>query len=89
MKEFTLDLAGTYSADDFYEYLGEYISIPSYFGYNLDALWDLLTDVREETAIHIVNAEEARSTLPKFIRGLERIASRLDKEEENVRIVFE
>lgn len=36
---------------DFYAALSSALGLPSYFGGNLDALWDVLTDLAEPTAL--------------------------------------
>lgn len=37
--------------DDFYTALRNALELPDYVGANLDALWDVLTDLREPTAV--------------------------------------
>lgn len=88
MNEILIDLSGIFSADEFYEYLGTKIDLPSYFGYNLDALKDVLTDISSETVIRIENTEETRAVMPKFIRGLERLSKDLESEGYPVQIII-
>lgn len=42
MKKIILDFACITSLSDFYQQLGHHISLPDYFGNNLDALWDIV-----------------------------------------------
>ncbi len=44
-----------------HRYLAEMLSLPDYYGRNLDALYDCLTDL-DETEIRFVNLEEAGDT---------------------------
>jgi len=39
------------STDDFYRELADALGWPGYFGRNLDALWDCLTDLTDPTAV--------------------------------------
>ena len=41
------------------------LGFPSYYGNNLDALYDCLTDLFEETEITVTNAEYLKSSLEK------------------------
>ena len=43
MKEVAIDFSNIESNDDFYRQLGDKMSLPAYFGNNLDALYDVLT----------------------------------------------
>jgi RNAse (barnase) inhibitor barstar len=44
-------LAPSGSAEEFYEELASGLRLPSWFGRNLDALWDVLTDLPGPTAL--------------------------------------
>jgi RNAse (barnase) inhibitor barstar len=63
------------STADLYAALARSLDLPSWFGANLDALWDCLTDLTEPTAL--VLAEWARYEdaepvqAPRFIRLLQ------------------
>ena len=61
-------------------YLQYKLDLPAYYGKNLDALYDCLTDLAEDTTI-IVNAGaacgECAASMPKLLRVLE------DAQEEN------
>ena len=55
MIEITLD--GTMGMDAIHTQLAETFRFPDYYGRNLDALYDCLTDVQEDARIRLVNAE--------------------------------
>lgn len=40
-----------------HDYLKDMFDFPDYYGKNLDALFDCLTDIGVETEIHLVNSE--------------------------------
>ena len=39
-----LDLSGILDEETFHEYVSKKLDFPGYYGFNLDALWDCLTD---------------------------------------------
>ena len=41
------------STEEIHDYIAEELSFPSYYGKNLDALYDVLTDLSRETRIRI------------------------------------
>lgn len=53
MKTITLDFSNITSMDEVYKVLKSNLCLPDYFGYNLDALYDVLTDISKETQIDI------------------------------------
>ena len=55
MIEITLD--GTMGMDAIHAQLAETFRFPDYYGRNLDALYDCLTEVQEDARIRLVNAE--------------------------------
>jgi RNAse (barnase) inhibitor barstar len=44
-------LASSGSTSDFYDHLASALRLPDWFGRNLDALWDVLTDLSAPTAL--------------------------------------
>lgn len=64
------------------DYLKEQLELPSYYGGNLDAMYDALTTIREDTEIYISKYENA--TDRSFNRYMERFLHVLhDAEMEN------
>lgn len=53
MKKIELNLNIPSSKEELHEYLMEMFDFPDYYGKNLDALYDCLTDIDEPTAIGI------------------------------------
>ena len=56
MRKVTLDFGGPVSAAgltrrEIHEYIAEKMAFPEYYGHNLDALYDCLTDISEPTAV--------------------------------------
>ena len=55
MIEITLD--GAMGMDVIHDRLAETLHFPAYYGRNLDALYDCLTEVQEDARIQLLNAE--------------------------------
>ncbi|MCR4584691.1 MAG: barstar family protein [Lachnospiraceae bacterium] len=72
----TIDLKNLDSADEFYKRLGEQIELPDYFGYNLDALHDVL-DEKNALEIRFTGCDDAAVIMPRFMRGLKRMCAAL------------
>ena len=51
MKQCTLDCAGITEPEVFHDALVEALVLPDWYGTNLDALYDCLTSITEETCI--------------------------------------
>jgi len=51
MRRIALDLSGFLDREQLHAYLQEKLGLPAYYGRNLDALYDCLTDIWEETGI--------------------------------------
>ena len=73
MKELVLDIDNVCGADEFYDLLGKQIELPAYFGRNLDALHDVLTEQPETIKITLVNTDVMEAMAPKFLRKLRRV----------------
>ena len=56
MKKITLDFENISGKEEMHRYLAEKFEFPDYYGKNLDALFECLTDIAEPTAVNIVNA---------------------------------
>ena len=85
MKTITLELTHIETVRALHIYLAYMLALPAHYGRNLDALFDCLTDIGEDTRI-IVVAQGARgetaACLPRLIRVLE------DAAQENPHLTF-
>ena len=77
MKEITIDCLGIDSAQSLHSVLAEKLEFPQWYGTNLDALYDLLTAISEDTRL-ILNHFD---TLGSFRRGFRMVLN--DAEDEN------
>lgn len=51
MEKYVIDGSAFESKKEFYDYLGEALDLPEYAGDNLDALWDILRDRKDQEIV--------------------------------------
>jgi len=73
------------SRESLHEFISGELRFPDWYGNNLDALYDCLSDVFEETEIEIINREEFHSTFGKYARAFERVIQDVCSENENIK----
>lgn len=56
--------------ESLHDFLAGHLQFPGYYGRNLDALYDLLTEIQEETNLKIINADILRETLGAYCAAL-------------------
>ena len=83
MKQITLD--GNLLADitQVHDYLKEMLEFPEYYGINLDALYDCLTDLMD-VEITITAPEEDGAIFQKVLR----VFKAADRENEGLKVIF-
>lgn len=77
MKQITIDCRKIETPGQLHSAFAGALEFPAWYGKNLDALYDCLTSLSEETEIILT----AFSSLPGFANGFRRVL--LDAEEEN------
>ncbi len=86
---YEIDLSGVYNPDDLHEVIAKVLPLPEYYGGNLDALHDVLTDICEDTRISFVNSYEAEVMMPKYMASLKRMCRDTQAENERLAISFD
>ena len=67
MKKVTIDTAELTTMEQIHDFLKEELNFPDHYGKNLDALYDCLTDISEETEIELICEEESFLPLKKVL----------------------
>ena len=78
MKKVELDIANIHTVRALHVYLAYKLNLPTYYGGNLDALYDALGDVAEPTNLVLRGApasDEMAAYLPRLTRVLEDAAA--------------
>ena len=84
MKEFTLDCREINDKAELHKTLAEGLSLPEWYGNNLDALHDCLTGISEDVCIIVKEFDVLEERLGKYALSLRRVI--LDSAEENDRV---
>lgn len=66
MRQFILDASYMTDKQSAHEYIAKQFSFPEYYGHNLDALHDMLTDIFEPTIIKIEKTELLETQLGDY-----------------------
>ena len=75
MKKIILDLRNTTDRETLYDVIAEAFSFPAYFGRNLDALYDCLTEIAEDTCIGLFLPDDGLSFAEQADDGLRELTA--------------
>lgn len=81
MKEITIDCRGFVSRSDLHDAFAKALSFPEWYGNNLDALYDQLTSIGDQTDLQLLHWEAAEASLDRYALGAK--CAILDAAEEN------
>lgn len=73
MRKIELDLNNVKSEQEVHLLLKEQLEFPDYYGGNLDALHDMLTEISENVCLEITWCNEEASGMHSFGKKLERV----------------
>lgn len=79
MRTILLDLKTAETIEEVQKRLKEALGFPDYYGGNLDACYDMLTEITEETCIEVCVSEYPE--LASYLKKLRRVLA--DAQEEN------
>lgn len=66
MNTVTINCASIKNAEQFHEALARGLDFPEWYGHNLDALYDCLTDIDEETELILNNWHDLEYALKDY-----------------------
>ena len=87
MKSVILDGESILTREDLHKALREGLSFPEWYGNNLDALHDVLTDCREKTVIALVDIPIMEEHLGDYAVYLQRVLKDCAEENTMLRIL--
>ena len=87
MREYVIDLLGVETKDRLHERIAEALELPEYYGNNLDALHDMLTEMAE-TRITFANYLQADIAMTGYMDALRRMCRNASAETPDLVIVF-
>ncbi len=69
MKKYKINLQNTKTLHQLHQKLQEELNLPEYYGKNLDALWDCITDMETPAEICISGVDSCPAELAEYIKG--------------------
>lgn len=88
MERFTIDCSAVTSKETLHAALAKALDFPAWYGGNLDALHDLLTDISAETVLRLENWAEAEAALGGYGKRAEKVLAICALENPNLTIEF-
>lgn len=83
-----LDGLAMHTPQDTHVYLAKKFSAPAYYGNNLDALYELLTELCQPTQVRVGNAQDAALQLGDYADRLWRVLRDAAAENPMLTVVF-
>ena len=83
-QSLVLDLTGVASREEFHRRVRDVFGLPQYYGNNLDALHDCLTDIFENTVVIIKGANKAGDEMKAYVERFLMMCADIPEENENI-----
>lgn len=87
-KVFYLDLTGISTTDELQDYLVKELPLPEYYGRNLDALYDVLTEIGDDWNIIFYNVSGASESIGQYFDNIKRVCSDACLENHKLKVRF-
>ena len=87
--EIILDGQTIDSRETLHQRLSELLHLPVWYGGNLDALHDCLTDLREPITLHVIHAHALRESLGGYASGFSHVLDDSERENEKLTVFWE
>ncbi len=87
-KVFYIDLRSIATKEELHELLAKELPLPDYYGRNLDALYDILTECGEGWNLIFYNVSSVDQQLSDYIGRLKKMAEHASKETDGLKIRF-
>ena len=84
-----IDGAAIETREQLHDALSRQLSFPDYYGRNLDALFDCLTDLAEETELRLVRRDELFAHLGVYADILQNVLRDACEENPHLRLITE
>ena len=88
MKQITIDCTAIRTREDFHAALAQALDFPAWYGNNLDALHDLLTDITADTTLRLENWADAETALGPYGSRAEKVLAICALENPSLTIEF-
>ncbi|NLI89057.1 MAG: barstar family protein [Epulopiscium sp.] len=85
MTEVILDGQEMVNREATHKYIKDKLSLPSYYGENLDALWDMIVTYDRDIQIRLINKEALAENLGQYGKDIIGIFMEASRENNNIR----
>lgn len=89
MRKILLDFRVADTKERVQEYLMLSFEFPEYYGRNLDALYDMLTGLGEDTCVGVFGIDSDREALAKYLGQVRRVLQDAERENPHLCVIFE
>ncbi len=87
MKKILLDFKITETPEQVQDYLALEFDFPDYYGRNLDALYDMLTELGEDTCVGIFETGEERR-IDRYMARVKRVFKDAEQDNPHLCVIF-
>lgn len=87
MKKILLDFKLTRTSEQVQEYLAFKLEFPEYYGKNLEALYDCLTEIGDDTCIGVFEPE-SEGDVQRYIRLVKKVLKDAEEENPHLCVIF-
>lgn len=89
MRKILLDFRVADTREKVQEYLMLSFEFPDYYGRNLDALFDMLTGLGEDTCVGVFGIEDSSEVPAKYLGQVKRVMQDAERENPHLCVIFE
>lgn len=90
-SEYTIDLTGVTDRRGLHDRIAQELPVPEWYGRNLDALYDVLTEPRFSSGclIRFTGCAQFRNSMPGYFRALQHMCMAAGENNEGLAVEFE
>lgn len=85
---YRIDIRDVRTREDLHRKIANVLPLPDYYGRNLDALFDILTESSEERVIEFITEDGVEEALGKYYRALKAMCKAAEEDNPRLRILF-
>lgn len=89
-REYIIELRGVDSRGELHERIAQVLPLPDWYGRNLDALYDMLTEPRfgDGCVIRFTGCEELREHMPRYLMAMKQMCSAAEEANSGLTVLF-
>ena len=90
-NEYTIDLTGADSREELHDRIEDGLPVPEWYGRNLDALYDVLTEPEfgGDCLIRFTGCADLQESMPRYLAAMKQMCSAACEENPGLAIRFE